>query len=520
MNSIPRALIIGDVRGESLPDFQFTWRWNPTSSSPPKSLRDLIDAAKSAELQHRFLAWSRSTVADIDELPDIRELAPRDILVRLDSPGAGDQPMVAFLKRIAAEVEARPTVFCIGAVCNASKPIQDTLQRLAVDIARLSAAELLKREFTFAPLHRDPDSKKGLQHFVGLVIRESTSVGPEGLDGRPGPVLLVGPTGTGKTELAHHIKAEKTGGFVKVNIGAISEGMIESRMRGFKKGAFTGAVADAPGWFESANNGILFLDEFQNAPMAAQVQLLDLLSAVSDQVEVAPMGADAKPSTYEVRVVLAANEPLHLLLAEKRLRPDLFHRVRVVHELQPLAERLSGEERKRGLLERLVAIYRWKSNRAATDPEAIRDLTLLFPSFNQEVLAELAMHTWPGNLRELERVCFDLNWKRETSFEPDVNFVRQQLHRIGSTDGKSQLRPAPSIPTSELSRLRRAEKILLDHNLDVAAASVRLGEVRLKTPHHLRTYLRKNVSSLSEEFKAHPQASQLLAGRPRHPPVV
>jgi transcriptional regulator with PAS, ATPase and Fis domain len=329
----------------------------------------------------------------------------------------------------------------------------------------------------------------------------------------------MGPTGSGKTELAKQLGNAGGGGgggsFLKINIGALTEDLLESRLRGFAKGAHSKADKDTPGCFEQAKGGTLFFDEFQNASPAAQVQLLDLLSAVSDEVVISRMGEDHVRRHCRVKVVLAANEPLTKLLEKGRLRHDLYHRVRIVHELPSLAARLRQEGEGDKLLKRLMTIYRWKSNR----PVTLSDTTLgvLFPRYDSNILQALKAYNWPGNLRELERVCFDLSWKLEQTGEADLAFLRRLLHRFDSPDVTRE-RPAASqaVPDSpELARLRRLEVILLEHDLDPVAAAVRLGEVRLKTPHHMKKFLRKHQALLSRNFLEHPRAKRLLTRRAR-----
>jgi len=167
------------------------------------------------------------------------------------------------------------------------------------------------------------------------------------------------------------------------------------------------------------------------------------------------------------------------------------------------------------LLKRLLTIYRWKSNRPVTLSDTIENLGVLFPRYDSDILQVLKAYNWPGNLRELERVCFDLSWKLEQTGEADLAFLRRLLHRFDSPDATCEppaaSQAAPASP--ELARLRRLEVILLEHDLDPRAAGVRLGEVRLKTPHHMKEFLRKHEALLSPNFLEHPRTKRLLARR-------
>ena len=148
------------------------------------------------------------------------------------------------------------------------------------------------------------------------------------------PVLLVGETGTGKEMLARAIHAASPRSrkpFVPINCGALPRELVESELFGFRRGAFTGAHADAPGIFAAANGGTVFLDEIAEMPKEAQVKLLRVIQ----EGELRPVGSP-KPVTVDVRIVSASNRPLSTLRAES-LREDLYFRITtIVVELPPL----------------------------------------------------------------------------------------------------------------------------------------------------------------------------------------
>ena len=201
-------------------------------------------------------------------------------------------------------------------------------------------------------------------------------------------VLIQGESGTGKELFARAIhQASVRGGkpFIAVNCGAIPLDLVDAELFGHEKGAFTGATAARPGYFESADGGTLFLDEIGELPLASQVRLLRVLQ----EREITRLGA-SKPKRVDVRIIAATNRVLPEEVRSGRFREDLFHRLAVgVLLLPPLRER----EGDIGLLidTMLLAI----NTEAATQP-GYKHKKLDIPARNL-----LVQHSWPGNVREL-----------------------------------------------------------------------------------------------------------------------
>jgi sigma-54 dependent transcriptional regulator len=200
-------------------------------------------------------------------------------------------------------------------------------------------------------------------------------------------VLVNGESGTGKeliARLVHSLSERRDGPFLAVNCGAFSETLIESELFGHERGAFTGAVASQPGWFESANRGTLFLDEVGDLPLAAQVKLLRVLQ----EREVVPVGS-RKPVKIDVRLVAATNVNLEAAVRAGNFREDLYYRLNVVKlNLLPLRERP-------GDIGPLIAHF--------LDSYAKR-LRVAVPTLTDAAFERLHGHGWPGNIRELENV--------------------------------------------------------------------------------------------------------------------
>ena len=199
------------------------------------------------------------------------------------------------------------------------------------------------------------------------------------------PVLLTGESGTGKEVFARHLHARSRRAerpMIAVNCGALSAALLESTLFGHKRGAFTGAVSDAPGLFVEADGGTLFLDELGDLELGLQAKLLRAL----ESGEVLPVGA-ARAIRVDVRLVCATNRALPAMIADGRFRDDLYWRVRGVEiELPRLADR-PGD---------LAVLAQHFLNQARALVPGAR-ATRLSP----EALRALESHAWPGNLREL-----------------------------------------------------------------------------------------------------------------------
>jgi DNA-binding NtrC family response regulator len=149
------------------------------------------------------------------------------------------------------------------------------------------------------------------------------------------PVLVLGPTGAGKELVARaiHTLSLRKGTLVCFNAAAVSDSMFEDTMFGHVRGAFTGAVADHPGYLAEADQGSLFIDEVASMSVSVQAKLLRAI----ETGEFRAVGA-RRNGRSECRVISAANEDMSALVRERRFRPDLLHRLAgVVIELPSLA---------------------------------------------------------------------------------------------------------------------------------------------------------------------------------------
>lgn len=198
------------------------------------------------------------------------------------------------------------------------------------------------------------------------------------------PVLIRGETGTGKELVAtalHRFGANPDGPFVPINCGAIPDTLLESELFGHKRGAFTGAESDNPGAIEAARDGTLFLDEVGELPAGLQVKLLRFLQSG----EIRPVGSD-RSRKVPVRVVTATHRNLRAEARAGRFREDVYYRIAAYEiTLPPLRDRRSD-------IPLLVDHFRHRHGGTEIPP----------PS--PEVLRLLTLHSWPGNVRQLEHV--------------------------------------------------------------------------------------------------------------------
>jgi transcriptional regulator with PAS, ATPase and Fis domain len=197
-------------------------------------------------------------------------------------------------------------------------------------------------------------------------------------------VLITGESGTGKELIARAVHAgssRRNNVFLPFNCSAAPHDMIESQLFGFRKGAFTGAVANSEGIIRAAEHGTLFLDEIGDMPLTLQPKLLRFLQ----EGEIHPIG-ESQPQHVNVRVVAATNAELERAVAEGRFREDLFHRINVIRvEVPPLRQR---REEIPALINHYMNEYQQESAKS--------EIRLA-----EETVDLMVVYDWPGNVRQL-----------------------------------------------------------------------------------------------------------------------
>jgi two-component system, NtrC family, response regulator HydG len=205
----------------------------------------------------------------------------------------------------------------------------------------------------------------------------------------PWPILLVGPTGSGKSVLARflHAHSPRSGKpFVECSIPSITKSLAQAEWRGYRRGAFTGAVQDHGGYLELANSGTLFLDEFGFVKKSLQQMLLTLLEATS----IRRIG-DERDRPLDVRFIVATTADPRDQVRDRRMLPELFYRLGYfILDLPALRDRT----------EDIIPLAKLFLTRAF---QVLGRAVV--PEFSEAALEELTSQEWPGNIRQLHSAC-------------------------------------------------------------------------------------------------------------------
>lgn len=200
-------------------------------------------------------------------------------------------------------------------------------------------------------------------------------------------ILILGESGTGKgliAEIVHYNSPRRDKPFISINCSAIPEGLLESELFGYKKGAFTGAVSDKLGLIPLSHQGTLFLDEIGDMPPNLQAKLLKVL----ETGEVYPLG-ETKSKIVDVRIISATNVDIENRIKEGKFREDLYWRLNVIEiKIPPLRERKDDIE---------MLARHFTDKFSSEHKKNIKGI-------DKQALSMLLEYSWPGNIRELGNV--------------------------------------------------------------------------------------------------------------------
>jgi transcriptional regulator with PAS, ATPase and Fis domain len=204
-------------------------------------------------------------------------------------------------------------------------------------------------------------------------------------------VLITGESGSGKevfSHIIHQMSPRKHGPFIAVNCGAIPEGTIDSELFGHEKGAYTGAIGERKGYFETVNGGTIFLDEIAEMPLGTQARLLRVLES-GQYIKV----GSSKVEKTNVRVIAATNVDVYDAVKNGKFREDLYYRLNTVPlRIPPLRDRK----------EDIYLLFR-KFTSDFTDKYRTPPIQL-----DEEAQQILINYSWPGNVRQLKNMAEQL----------------------------------------------------------------------------------------------------------------
>jgi DNA-binding NtrC family response regulator len=270
-------------------------------------------------------------------------------------------------------------------------------------------------------------------------------------------VLITGESGTGKELVAnaiHYTSVRRKKPYVKINCASMPEGLIESELFGHEKGAFTTAIMQKKGKFELAHGGTLFLDEIGEMPLQMQAKLLRVL----DDGNFERVGG-TKTIHTDVRIICATNKDIQQEVSEKRIREDLYYRIKAasVH-VPPLRERKADIPL---LATYFTSVYSRKNNKSLEGvSKASHNI--------------LRAYEWPGNVRELSHVIEQaVVFCKGREITPEC--LPEDIQRPPRLRGSTLRLPSRSLPLAEETLIR---KVLGETNWNLKQAARELDIAR------------------------------------------
>jgi hydrogenase-4 transcriptional activator len=288
-------------------------------------------------------------------------------------------------------------------------------------------------------------------------------------------VLVTGESGTGKELVAraiHALSSRREKVFIPFNCTAVPKELSESYLFGYRRGAFTGAVAHSEGVIRTAAGGTLFLDEIGDLPIDLQPKLLRFLQ----EGEIQPLG-EQRPSKVDVRIIAATNTDLEEMVAQGRFREDLYYRLNVIRlRVPPLRERRSE----------IPSIVNYYTNHYAAK-FGRKDIQIAPPAIDLLMVAD-----WPGNVRQLCNEVQRLVARAEDGLVINPEHLSPELRRMAAPVTPASVTPiASSEPgmTVPLQNVTLAEALaeverrmiaaaLRKHNGNISRAARDLGLTR------------------------------------------
>jgi two-component system response regulator HydG len=404
-------------------------------SSEKERILIVDDAPATVEVLQRNLSsagYQTFTAASVQEAIGILDSTPVDLVITdLKIPKVSGLDLIRHVRENFqntevmmitgyASIEGAVEAIKTGAEEYLAKPFTDEELFAAVQRA---LDKLHLRRATHAWTHRTPRAPHGLIGESPPMLKVFDSIAKAASS--VATLLITGESGTGKELVAraiHYSSPRSSAPFIPVSCGAIPEGLLESELFGYVKGAFTGASESRAGFFQTADGGTIFLDEISETSLSMQVKLLRVLQ----DREVMMVGSTV-PRKVDVRILAATNKSLPALVKKGVFREDLFYRLDVLTiELPALRER--GND-----------ILLLAQHFAVKFAEELGKPT---PKFSDRTLKVLHDYDWPGNVRELENVIQRLVVMNEgdtieVADLPNLKDIRSVLESVGGNKSRA-----------------------------------------------------------------------------------
>jgi DNA-binding NtrC family response regulator len=364
----PKILIVDDE-----PDIcralEFLLTKEGYAVSSVNSGEDAIEKIKHESFDVILTDLKMGRVDGMGVLEKAKEISP-DTAVIMMTAFASIESAVEAMKRGAADYIVKPFL---------NEEIKLTIRRLLEQKKLITENIALKQQISQRMVYREfvanSESMVKILETLEKVIPTKSNI------------LLLGESGTGKgliAELIHGNSPRRDKPFISINCSAIPEGLLESELFGYKRGAFTGAVSDKLGLIPLAHQGTLFLDEIGNMSLNLQAKLLKVLEIG----EVYPLG-DTKSKIVDVRIISATNTDIEARIKEGKFREDLYWRLNVIEiTIPPLRERRDDIE---------ILTKHFINKFSKEHSKNIKGI-------DKEALSLFMGYSWPGNVRELGNV--------------------------------------------------------------------------------------------------------------------
>ena len=355
-------------------------------------LDDEKNIRKSIEFALEQEGFQVLTAPDVSSA--LRTLHERIVEVLIIDIQLGEIDGITFFRKTQADGFAIPAIFISGhaTLTQAAQAVKSggfdfiekpfSAEKIVVTVRRCLEMAAIKERLRLAHVTAGPSDIVGESRAIKQVVAAATKVARTHAS-----VLITGESGTGKELVAGSIHAQSDrsdGPIVKVNCSAIPDTLLESELFGYEKGAFTGAVANKKGLFESAHRGTIFLDEVADLSLPAQAKILRVLQ----NGELQKVGAQ-QTVKVDVRVLSGTHKDLKQAVAEGTFREDLFYRLNVVPIRVPsLRERAED-------IPLLASFFVQR----ICERNHLKHKVL-----EEDVIWELQRYRWPGNVRELQNV--------------------------------------------------------------------------------------------------------------------